>query len=173
MIERDELKARFSSLNFHCNWALHARLTRSAAAHLSVFERAHQILRGAPDGETRLPDELTHELDRISKMIPFKKELHTFSQYFQMRPLPSVESENWVKFLFLYSRVISDIPLEIENPENEKSPDRVKKVVVSCTRASKPIVYADKKEIIFRVRWTVYPGTGEPGVHDVFNSFTR
>src|ERR1700730_1735319 len=75
LIERDKVEDQYADLRFHCDWALHSSMDRAAAkAILRQFDAVQPLLL---DGK-KLPSELRSEIDRISKMRSFNKELAKF-----------------------------------------------------------------------------------------------
>jgi hypothetical protein len=95
IIERDNIGNQYSDLRFHCDWALHSRMDRAAAKEiLKKFDAAHTLLRGNVK-LSDLPHDLRTEIDRISKMEYFKKQLAQFLTAYHLPPLtktPSVAS---------------------------------------------------------------------------------
>jgi hypothetical protein len=171
LIERYNLKKKFPMLNFHCNWALHSRLSWSAEDIISVFENVHQILRDPANGDAQLSPELKRELDQISEMRTFKLDLERFSERFGLPQVEDIRADGWAKFLYLYSRVISDIPLTVDSEDDHGPPDHVRSVIVTCETA--PVDHPGGREVVFRIRWTIYPRGGKPAVHDVYNSYAE
>jgi hypothetical protein len=78
IIERDKVGGQYPNLKFHCNWVLHSRLDQAPAqAILAKFDAAHALLKGKVKLQD-LPPALSSEIDRISKMQSFHKELSGF-----------------------------------------------------------------------------------------------
>jgi hypothetical protein len=179
LIERDELKNQFPTLNFHCDWALHSSLDRAGAkAVLAIFDEAHPLLKDPGVGIADLPRELGREIDRISKMRSFKKELSMFLDLFKLPSLTSVRSDGWVHFLHLYAAVIADIPLKVPVPRENKpgpklpKPVNISQVVVTVKMAPEVIRLAEFEEVVFAVVWTVDDVNGRSFSLPIYNSFS-
>lgn len=157
ILEQEDEKARFKYLNFHCNWALHAKLGgRDAQEILKQFNDANIILR---DGMElgNLPNLLRTEIDEISKMQYFRSEL---LQFLQEKGLPTLD---WVSFLSVYARVIEDCPLVV----NGDNADTITHVTVKIELADELIGNWQP----FQIRWIIVDKNGLSGEIFVINSF--
>jgi hypothetical protein len=148
---------KYFYLKFHCDWTLHAKLDRKPAQHvLSHFNVAHlPLLKG---------ESLTsnNEADKISKMDQFREELSDFLRSNSINDF-SAAPDAWTKFLYLYARVIEDIPLVIRSDSSAE----IKEVVVSVELAKELV----EKERFFKVSWHVTDRNGKSGTIFVLNSF--
>ena len=117
LIERDKVEDQYADLRFHCDWVLHSGMDRAAAkAILKQFDAAQPLFRGGH----KLPSELKSEIDRISKMRSFKKELARFLTAYNLPSLTKNRPDGWPHFLHLYTKVIEDIPLMVSLPTATK-----------------------------------------------------
>jgi hypothetical protein len=183
LIERDNIKEEYADLNFHCDWALHSKLDRAAAKKiLKKFDAAHTLLRGKIKLRD-LPPPLSAEIDRISKMRSFEKEISRFLEKYDLPPLTKNRPDGWSHFLHLYARVIEDIPLMVALPAERKkkakpaatdsAPKHISHVVVHFDEAREMIEHsAVGKEVLFKVTWTIHDKNGQAGDIFVLNSFS-
>jgi hypothetical protein len=181
LIEREGVGDEYSDLKFHCDWALHSSLEGTAAkAILRQFDAAHAFLRASVE-LADLPAHLRSEIDRISKMKSFKRELARFLAAYDLPPLTRHRSDGWTHFLRLYARVIEDIPLVVRvgvdkrklGPRTTHSPPKhISRVTVHCELARETVRYPNAEELFFKVRWAVQDKNGESGEIFVINSFS-
>ncbi len=159
LIERDDARGKYPDLNFHCDWALHSKLDRRAAQQiLREFDAAHPLLRDKKMELDELPDGLSSEIDRISKMRSFEEELSQFLEDYGLPPL-----KKWTHFLHLYARVIEDIPLVVTDP----SAQYISQVTVQVQLAPEPI----QGHRFFQVTWRINGRDGGSGSIFVINSY--
>jgi hypothetical protein len=169
LIERDEVKDQYPDLNFHCDWALHSHLDRSAAkAVLLKFDAAHAILRDKQIELRDLPATLRREILRISETKSFKDELSSFLEAYDLPALTKTRLDGWPYFLHLYCRVIEDIPLVVKDT-SANGPQNISQVVVHVDAANQDL----EGETLFQVRWTLHDKNGQSGEIFIINSFTR
>lgn len=112
LIERENDNA-FPYLKFYCNWALHTKLTnKTAQGILQEFEKEHLRLKVGLSFDD-LPDGMRAQIEKISKMHLFREELNGYLSY---HGLPTIggDGDGWSKFMYCYSHVIKDCPLEIK-----------------------------------------------------------
>ncbi|MGB6402341.1 MAG: hypothetical protein WBF26_05800, partial [Candidatus Sulfotelmatobacter sp.] len=75
LLEQQDAKKTYRFLTFHCDWALHAELDGTTAQEiLKQFDAANIHLKKGVELE-ELPLELRLEVERISKMEYFEREL--------------------------------------------------------------------------------------------------
>lgn len=166
LIERDNLREQYRDLKFHCDWALHSKLEGTAAKDvLQKFDAAHALLRAGTVKVRDLPAELESEIDRISKMRSFERELSSFLKTYSLPPLTKNRPDGWAHFLHLYAQVIEDIPLVVTDPTTV----HISHVVVHVRWALKDV----GGEALFAVTWTSHDKNGQSGDISVFNSFSR
>jgi hypothetical protein len=166
LIERDEKGAEYPALNFHCDWALHSKLERSAAkAILRLFDAAQPILKAQRD----LPQPLQREIDDISKMRLLERELKTFLEQYG---LPSVADnvDGWSHFLHLYTQVIQDIPLVVKASAPDAA-QNISKVVVHFDAARETVKSKYREDFLYRIIWEIVDKNGESGSLSIYNSF--
>jgi hypothetical protein len=172
IIERDNLGKEYRALRFHCDWALHALMDREAAKDIvKQFDAAHDLLVANVELED-LPFDLRHEIEQVSQMKAFRKQLLVFLDAYN---LPSLKgSGGWTRFLHLYTRVIEDIPLVLRraNQPHDAEQQHVSHVTVSCETAER--LREDtfgRRHIIFKVTWNIFDTSGRCGEIFVINSF--
>ncbi len=183
LIERDEIKEEYADLNFHCDWALHSKLDRATAKEiLKKFDAAHALLRGQIKLRD-LPPPLSTEIERISKMSSFEKELSRFLAEYDLPPLTKNRPDGWSYFLHLYAKVIEDIPLMVALPAEKKkksktattdsAPKHISHVTINFAEAREMIEHSTgEKEVLFKVTWTIHDKNGQGrGDISVFYSF--
>jgi hypothetical protein len=170
LIERDRVKDQYPDLKFYCDWALHPHMDRAAAeAILKNFDAAHPLLRGNIRLH-ELPDDLRSEIDQISKMGSFKRDLSRFLAAYELPPMTQKLPDGWSRFLYLYSGVIEDIPLVVSSPAATK---HISHVTVHLERAQEAITEnVGEMEMLYKVTWTIHDKNGETGDVFVINSFT-
>jgi hypothetical protein len=120
LIERDDVRDQYPDLKFH-DWALHPKLEGTGAkVILRQFDAAHPLLKGGLELH-KLPLELRSEIDRISRMESFHKELDKFLAKYKLPPLTMHRTDGWAHFLHLYAKVVEDIPLSVSMPAYRKN----------------------------------------------------
>jgi len=167
----DEPEDNYTELKFHCDWALHASMNRTRAKTiLKQFDAAYALLRGTVKLDT-LPEPLKCEIERISKMLSFEEE---FSKILATHGLPLLTQhrpDGWAHFLYLYGKVIEDIPLVVSVPTTKHGPKHISNVTVNCETAREKIMHAGGEEILFKITWTIQGEDGQSGSIFVINSF--
>ena len=170
LIERDKIEDQYPALKFHCDRALHSSMDRAAAkAVLKEFDAAHTLLRGNVELHD-LPAPLKSEIDRISKMRSFQKELSKFLTAYGLPLLTQHRHDGWVHFLHLYTKVIEDIPLVVAI--RDSGPKHISHVTVNFEEARETIKHEDGEELLFKVTWTIHDKNGQSGAIDIINSFS-
>ncbi len=171
LIERDQAKQEYPDLKFHCDWALHSALEGTAAkAILRKFDSTHALLRGNVKLRD-LPPALGAEIDRISSMRRFEKELSLFLQAYGLPQLTKNRADGSAHFLHLYAKVVEDIPLTVSSPAVAK---HITHVTVHFNEARETIkLDSGEEEVLFTVTWTTHDKNGQSGDIFVINSFTR
>jgi hypothetical protein len=164
LIERDNERDRYSTLNFHCDWALHAHLKGTAAQWiLKRFDEAHPHLRANLDiGD--LPGGLANDIANISTMRGFKREFDQFAKKYGLPSFKHVSPDAWTGFLALYANVISDIPLIVNagwwQGQSTDAPQHIARLTVRFERAVKP---TESGEWLFKVNWLIEDKQGQTG----------
>jgi hypothetical protein len=160
ILERDDhlRKPEYEYLVFHCDWVLHAALDRrSARKIIEHFDEVHALGLEKKDPS---PD---NEAQRISKLEPFRDEISAFLRQYAI-PDFSQSSDQWAKFIYLYSRIIEDCPLRIR----ADNPVLVSEIVVAVRESRETIVPG---EHFFKVSWHVKDKNGKSGSFFVIHSF--
>jgi len=183
LMERDGAKGKYPALNFHCDWALHSKLEGPGAKRiLRQFDTAHPLLKNMP--MRLLPSALRAEMDRIIKMTSFHEQLASFLGDYGLPPLTRGDRDGWPLFLYLYAKVIEDIPLVVVQDKKRgvcPSLRRVKarKIIPRAKHVSKVVVRFDEAqqdiggEALFKVTWTVHDKNGHTGSIEIYNSYSR
>lgn len=172
LIERDKREEKYPDLHFHCNWSLHSSMNRKAAqALLKVFDDAHAFFRDNSASKS-LPDNLSREVDRISRMKTFETDLSRFLEDYKLPPLTCVAADAWARFHFLYTQVIEDIPLQVSKPEGASGLQFISHVVVNCEHARETINFGGVEHHVYKVTWTGHDRDGNARSLDIFNSYS-
>ena len=159
LMERGEVKDKYSDLKFHCDWVLHAKLSGPAAQSLlRKFDEANKRLKNEQITLKDLP-----EVDRISNMETLKKELSQFLSNYGLPSLTMKRQDGWNQFLYLYCNVVQDIPLVVQ----DSAVQEISRVVVRVDTAEQGT------EILFKVTWTICEKNGKTGTIFVINSFSK
>jgi hypothetical protein len=176
LIERDEAEDDYPVLRFHCDWALHPRMDRaSARAMLKLFDDAVLALKK----KAGLPADVRRNLDRIAQMKAFKAELERFLDRYELPQLTDRREDGWVYFLYLYSKVVEDIPLFASAKAREKKPAKsvgrivhIADVTVHLDEGQETLKAGGVEEFLYRMRWTIRDKDGNIGEYFVINGFT-
>jgi hypothetical protein len=89
LLEQQQAKKQYKYLTFHCDWTLHSKLEGPAAQEiLSKFDAANPHLKAGVELH-ELPGDLRSEIDNISQMKYFKKEL---AEFLQANGFPSINA---------------------------------------------------------------------------------
>jgi hypothetical protein len=123
LLELENAQSQYPTLNFCCNWALHARLTTSAEARriVEVFdwtERFHSLMDNTPGGEAlQNPDwSWVTELGGILELRDFRGQFQAFCKEHHLRGKVLDDEVAWVRFLEHYAAVIEDVSLVSSDP---------------------------------------------------------
>jgi|SRR5579864_6395233 len=185
LMERDGAKGKYPNLNFHCDWALHSKLEGPGARRVLLeFDAAHPLLRDNGVELRQLPRGLKVEMDRIMTMRSFREELEAFLGDHGLPGLDRDERDGWAHFLYLYAKVIEDIPLVVVQDKKRgvcRSLRRAgaRKTIPAAKHISKVVVRFDEAqqdvggEALFRVTWTIHDKNGQSGSYQVFNTYER
>ena len=176
LIERDEVEDDYPVLRFHCDWALHPKMDRAPArAMLKLFDDAVPALKN----KAALPTDVRRNLDGIAQMKAFKKELERFLDRYELPQLTERREDGWVYFLYLYSKVVEDIPLFASAKAREKKPAKtigrivhVSDVTVHLDEAKETVKAGGIEEFLYRMRWTIRDKDGNVGEYFIINGFT-
>jgi len=137
---------QYPSLRFHCDWALHSRLDRKEAV---------RVIKLFDDLEDALANEDSHGIERARRAVDsivnvqnFRNELGEFLTDHQMPNSVCILAENWIRFLDVYMRIISDVPLEF----NSTPIRHIRKVVVKHIKETE--VPDPFSQFVFGLEWT-------------------
>jgi hypothetical protein len=151
----------FPVLKFHCDWVLHSRLSGPQAREMVTrLKPAHEHFVAGKDVH-ELPTGVRKELDRISQLIDFRKELSNFLAS-QNLPTTVCDPDSWTRFLFLYCQIIENAPLElVGDPE-------LSRVFVTLQIAhTQPVLGM----VLYQVSWRFRDAEDKGGEYFVINSY--
>lgn len=183
LMERDEVGDQYPNLKFHCDWVLHPKLQGTGAkAILREFDVAQPLLKGGLELHN-LPPGVRGEIERISKMRYFHKELDGFLDAYDLPPLTKNNDDGWARFLYLYAKVVEDIPLTVAVPaagakmkKPAKAPDTAPKHITQVTvhfkETKESLKHPYGEEKLFTVTWEIRDKNGKSGSIVVYNSFS-
>jgi hypothetical protein len=156
LMERDQIEDKFVNLKFHCDWTLHSRLSGETAHQiLRLFDAAYPVLKGMKNKlQDELPDDLRKNLDRISEMRLFEEELSVVLGNYGLPPLTIKHKDGWIHFLYLYAKVVEDIPLEVQASRADAAKN-LTRVILKVHRAG------EKGGIPFRLTWEIHDKNGD------------
>lgn len=130
---------------------------------LSKFDAANlQLKTGAELHD--LPADLQNDIDNISQLKLFKKELGEFLQTNDLPGINAARVDGWIHFIHLYAKVAADSPLVISG---KNAAAGFESVTVSFELAKQPI----GDNMPFKVTWTVLDKSGRTGDIYGINSF--
>src|ERR1700676_2242347 len=165
LLEQEQLKRAFHYLTFHCDWTVHSKLEGPGAqAVLKHFGEANIHLRAGAELKD-LPADLRNEIDRLSKLTYFKREL---SQLLKDKGLPDLSASRpdaWSHFFHLYAKIIEDCPLVVTA---KNAGATIEMVTVHFELAKEQI----EGEMLYKITWTVSDKNGQSGDIFVINSFS-
>jgi hypothetical protein len=164
-LEQQALKQTYEYLRFHCDWAVHAKLSGPMAQRvLEEFDKANiHLKRGV---ELRdLPGGLRGKIDRLSKLKYFEGELQQFLLSHSLPDLSERRSDGWTHFLHLYIKVVEGCPLQISAQNNTAT---IEKVTLRFELANKPI----GDEMLYKISWDILDKNGLTGEIFIINSFS-
>jgi hypothetical protein len=165
LLEHQNARQQYEYLTFHCDWALHAKLSgRIAQRILTFFDAANIHLKAGAEME-QLPNLPRIEIERISKMEYFERQLDCFLKANSLETLCSTRADGWTHFLHLYTKIIEDCPLVMTAKNSSATVASVTLEVDSGKRAA----YG---EVWFQVRWIIQDKNGCSGQIAVINSFS-
>lgn len=166
LLELKNALKKYEYLTFHCDWAVHARLSKSAAALkvLARWDAANVYLR---DGTklAELPLDLGREIEGLSKMEYFYDQLEDFLKANNLPGMNSTRPDGWPHFLHFYSQLIEESPLEMKD---------ISKTIESVTLK---VEFADQSkvdgdDVWFKVRWLIFDRNKKHGEVFVIHSFS-
>ena len=159
LLEQLDDPEEFDHLKFYCDWALHSKLKGNPAQKiLGILEPVYACLLKGEE----IPD--TSDGCKLSKMEFLQEELSIFLNRFDIKDF-SKHGNDWVMFIFLFSRVVEDCPLVIR----ADNPSKIKNVVVRVQKAAEPI---DDHQM-YKVNWDFEGQDGLPaGRFFILNSYS-
>lgn len=166
LLEQQQAKKRYEYLTFHCDWAVHATLEGTTAQKiLRLFDAASVHLKTGIELH-QLPAMLQMEIDRISKMRYFERELGGFLNENNLPNMSTVRSDGWIHFVHFYAQIVEDCPLVITSKNKAAT---ISSVTLKMELAKKVL----HGESWFKVSWIVRDRAGMEGEIFVLNSFSH
>lgn len=159
ILEQLEKPKEFGRLKFYCDWALHSRLSGPPAQEVArILEFIYKCM---AKGE-RVPDH--SEAMLLIKFDLLKEELSVFLQKFGLRDFTQ-NTNGWVVFIYLYSRVVEDCPLVIP----PYMPFDIEKIVIHLETAKDLI----DDHLPYQVNWQFDAKEGlPPARYFIINSYS-
>jgi hypothetical protein len=165
VLEHQGKKSAYQYLTFHCDWAVHAKLQGpTAQSILRHFDAANTHFKSGVELHD-LPLPLRREVEGISKMRYFEKELEGFSKDNGLPPLHHTRPDGWPNFLHHYVKIVENCPLVMSAKDSGAS---IASVTLKTELARKRI----HGETFYKVTWVVKDKSGETGEVYVINSFS-
>ena len=167
LLEQQDAKKDYEYLAFHCDWAVHAELTRNSTAQriLEIFDAANPHLKAGMKLH-ELPGLLDAQIGHISKMEYFKRELTDFLQANGLPTLESTRSDGWIHFVHFYGQIVQDCPLVMTTKNASAT---IARVTLQLELANT----VEHGEVYFRVTWLIEDKNGKFGSIEVYNSFSE
>ena len=107
LIDTEELAKQFEALKLHCDWVVHTKLSRRSAKEL--LSQLNNVY--SERLSKNLPEKAMMEVSEKLGLQAFRRDFHSFLQLYGLDD--SVCNGNWwLAFLYYYSCVIQDCPLE-------------------------------------------------------------
>jgi hypothetical protein len=167
LLEQQRAKKQYEYLTFHCDWALHATLDGTTAQKiLRLFDAANIHLKTGVELE-HLPDLLRMEIERISKLDYFERELESFLKASGIPTLKTTRADAWTHFVHLYAQIIEDCPLVMTTKNKSAT---IASVTLKIDMGKAPSTYPN--DMWFQVRWIIEDKSGRSGQIAVLNSFS-
>jgi hypothetical protein len=161
LLEQQDAKRQYQFLTFHCDWAVHPELEGATAQEiLKQFDAASVHLKTGIQ-LYELPQPLQGEVDNISQMRYFKRELNEF---LRVNGLPSYRGD-WSQFVHLYASVVEDCPLVIK-AQNQSSTIMSVTLKMELAR-SQPY----DGQSLFQLRWMIKDKADKMGENCIIFSF--
>jgi hypothetical protein len=163
LLEQQDAKKRYEYLTFHCDWALHAKLSGPAAQRiLRHFDAVNVHFK---TGVAKLPDLLKMEMQRISEMEYFKQQLESFLQSNGLPTLASTRADAWTHFLHFYTKIVEDSQLVMTAKNSSATIASVTLQMDSGKKAQHGVDW-------FAVRWVIRDKNGRSGQVYIINSYS-
>ncbi len=109
ILEQLDETAQFGRLRFFCDWVLHSRLSRPPAQEVvGILQTIYDSMVAG----TRLPQ--FSEAMLLVRFELLKDNLSTFLRQFDIKDFTQ-DTNAWVAFICIYSKVVADCPLEMPN----------------------------------------------------------
>jgi hypothetical protein len=103
LLERNDIKSKYSILNFYCNWVLHSVIDRVEPEIHKLLQEIETTIRSGKF-DTAIPKKMLN-FELFQK--DFQKFISDFSINYNLQA-------NWITFRKLLIDIISDCPLEIK-----------------------------------------------------------
>lgn len=159
MIEQSGNRGELGRLKFYCDWALHSRLSGPPAQDVvRILESIYKCM---------VNNERAQEYSEAMRLMKFdllKEDLSMFLNKFGLDDLTK-NTNAWVAFIYLYSRVVEDCPLAI--PQNVQTD--IQKIVIGLENGKNLI----DDHLPFKVKWQ-FRATGNlpPAEYFILNSYS-
>ena len=120
LIDTEELAREFEALKLHCDWTVHTTLSLGSAKRL-LRKLNYEYSQLHTENSSQ---EAIRRLGEKLGLKAFQREFHEFLDRFGVDQ-SACNGNWWFAFLYYYSRVIQDCPLESGTPEPGWAFDRV------------------------------------------------
>ena len=115
LLELSNDSERFFALRFYCDWATHPAMDREGSARIvrrfSEWQKTSDDLRDAGI-HTVLDPQLQAELDKITELRQFRKQLATLLAEHQVDSSLAADDAKWRAFVEFYAQVVDECPLK-------------------------------------------------------------
>jgi hypothetical protein len=119
LIEIERCRNVYFSLNFHCDWALHAKLDGAGARR--VLHRFDAFCEYFLSGKKEpAPVSFSAELQSTIEVENFRQELTRFLKSHELPKETCTDQSRWNAFVKFYSGVITDCPLVVRQRQTKK-----------------------------------------------------
>lgn len=137
--------AKYPTLCFHCDWALHTNLDRAGAQRiLRLFDEAHPLL----CNDKTLPRDLKRQITDTTNLRLFRDDFAKFLKAYKLSEYTL--HHRWTKFLHSYAGVIEDCSLTVR-AANLKN---IKSVTLNKEDAKPKVTSSNQRYLVYRIRWT-------------------
>ena len=116
LLDQEDVRDKYRTLEFYCDWALHPHLTRNKVAH--------QVVKEFDDVATPSAV-ITQRLQEVISLIELRNELEAFLDKYGLPKEVTDKPPAWLNFGRIYADIISDCPLICKDP-SLKNVDQVR-----------------------------------------------
>lgn len=158
ILEQSGSSDNFGRLKFYCDWVLHHKLKKRPAGE--VVQRLECIYQFILNGINEVPEE--SEAGNFIRFKELKEDLRSFLENYRLENFTS-DSNNWLRFVFLYCRVVEDCSLQLTFAE----PINVEQIVLKVDSYEQI-----DGHIPFKIKWNFHVREGcVPAVYHILNSY--